>query len=670
MPNPPFITAVALAAFFAGCAPPWAMLHDGMTADTVAFVNVNVVPMTSEVILTSHTVVIRGDRIVEIGPSAGVNVPPEARKIDGTGKYLLPGLVDLHVHLRAESELAAYLRHGVTTVAAMRGTDTVLALREQVRSGALAGPRVLTAGPLVDGEPPVWPGAGTRVVTTVAEARAVAEAHCREGYDFLKVYNNLQPRLLAEVVSHAHRCGIPVAAHLPRTPVRVEGLRRGLEAGIDVIAHGEEVFFTHFGGASDAAIQRQREGVDVKTLEEAALMIRDAGAYVIPNLSFIAMTARMLENLDDVLGDPEFTTLTPDGQQMWREQNPTRRRDLDAFTRREQLKRTAVTTLTRHLLNAGVPLLLGTDASAPGMFPGRSAHVELEELVAAGLTPFEALATGTANAGRFAETRLKAFRGRHLGTIQRDGVADLLLLRGNPLADVRNVSDLEGVMAQGRWRPASREQATSVFDAQVRKAERALRRATLAGAPLSSPCTAPEARAFDFWIGDWDIRQQILRKDGTWLELPAHTSVTATLDGCALIEHWQGQVSFFWEGMQEPETMRGLSVRAYDHGTGKWFIHWMDTRAPRFGAPYAGTFVSGRGEFFREFETPEGRRVGRITFSDIAADSVAWELAISTDDRKTWQTLWTMDMRRSRPGAGRIDPDSDGGWGAATVQRR
>jgi hypothetical protein len=96
----------------------------------------------------------------------------------------------------------------------------------------------------------------------------------------------------------------------------------------------------------------------------------------------------------------------------------------------------------------------------------------------------------------------------------------------------------------------------------------------------------------------------------------------------------------------------------------------MDTRAPRFGAPYAGTFVSGRGEFFREFETPEGRRVGRITFSDIAADSVAWELAISTDDRKTWQTLWTMDMRRSRPGAGRIDPDSDGGWGAATVQRR
>lgn len=116
MPNPPFITAVAIAAIVAACAPPWAVRHDGMTADTVAFVNVNVVPMTSEVILTSHTVVIQGDRIVEIGLFARVKVQAGAQRIDGTGKYLAPGLVDFHVHLRAESELAAYLRYGVTTV--------------------------------------------------------------------------------------------------------------------------------------------------------------------------------------------------------------------------------------------------------------------------------------------------------------------------------------------------------------------------------------------------------------------------------------------------------------------------------------------------------------------------------------------------------------------------
>ena len=171
---------------------------------------------------------------------------------------------------------------------------------------------------------------------------------------------------------------------------------------------------------------------------------------------------------------------------------------------------------------------------------------------------------------------------------------------------------------------------------------------TLAGAQASSPCAVPQARAFDFWIGDWDIKQRILKRDGTWLELPARTSVTPAVDGCALVEHWLGDVSFFWEGMQRPEPMRGLSVRAYDPQAGKWFIHWMDTRSPRFGAPYAGNFVDGRGEFFRDLETPQGPRSGRITFSDLTPDSVAWSLAVSSDEGKTWQTLWTMRMQRRR----------------------
>ena len=166
----------------------------------------------------------------------------------------------------------------------------------------------------------------------------------------------------------------------------------------------------------------------------------------------------------------------------------------------------------------------------------------------------------------------------------------------------------------------------------------------------AAACPGAAARAFDFWIGDWDVRQRILRKDGTWLELPARTSVAPALDGCALIERWRGRVSFFWEGMGEPEAMDGLSVRAFDPRAGKWFIHWMDTRAPRFGTPYAGNIVDGRGEFFRDLETPSGRRVGRITFSAISADAVDWALAVSDDDKDTWRTLWTMHMRRVSPG--------------------
>lgn len=160
-------------------------------------------------------------------------------------------------------------------------------------------------------------------------------------------------------------------------------------------------------------------------------------------------------------------------------------------------------------------------------------------------------------------------------------------------------------------------------------------------------CAAPEARQFDFWIGDWDIRQRILQQDGTWLELEASTSVSPALEGCALVEHWSGTVQFFWEGMTEPEPMEGLSVRAYDAEAGDWSIHWMDTRTPRFGEPYRGTFDGDRGEFFRSWETPQGPRTGRITFSDIAPDAVTWELAISADGGDSWTTLWIMEMRRA-----------------------
>jgi hypothetical protein len=166
-------------------------------------------------------------------------------------------------------------------------------------------------------------------------------------------------------------------------------------------------------------------------------------------------------------------------------------------------------------------------------------------------------------------------------------------------------------------------------------------------APPPPACDSPAAREFDFWIGEWTIRQRILAADGGWHELDARTTVEPTLDGCALVEHWRGDVQFFWQGMERPEPMRGLSVRAFDPATGKWAIHWMDTRTPSFGAPYVGGFDGGRGEFFRDWTTPAGERRGRITFSGIEENAVDWELAISSDGGESWSALWTMAMRRA-----------------------
>jgi imidazolonepropionase-like amidohydrolase len=447
-------TLLLPSAFAATChAPDGALPQPG--APAIAFVNAHVVPMTSDVVLPARTVVVQGERIVEVGPSEAVRLPAGTRTIDASGKYLMPGLVDSHVHLRAETELDAYARYGVTTVVAPRGTEAVLALRDRVRSGALDGPRIFTAGPLLDGDPPIFPGGATRVVTGAAEAGEAVEAHCRAGYEFVKTYNNLLPERLREIVAGAHACGLPVIAHLPRRPVREDGLRAALAAGVDVIAHGEEIFFTHLRGASDARLAQPDAAVSEDDIDTAVRAIREAGTYVTPNLSFIAMTARLLDDAEALFADPEFARLAPDVQQLWRNQHPGRRPDVEAFKRRELVKRAAVVALTARLQSAGVPLLLGTDASAPGLFPGRAAHLELEELVASGLTPFQAIATGTRTPGRFFAERVRRISGPPLGIIERGAAADLVLLGADPLADVRHMALIEGIMLRGRWRPVN-----------------------------------------------------------------------------------------------------------------------------------------------------------------------------------------------------------------------
>ena len=161
--------------------------------------------------------------------------------------------------------------------------------------------------------------------------------------------------------------------------------------------------------------------------------------------------------------------------------------------------------------------------------------------------------------------------------------------------------------------------------------------------PTPGACDSEEARAFDFWVGDWSIRQTMRQADGSWIDLPAETSVERALDGCALVERWSGEVQYFWDNMDAPVPLRGFSVRAYHPESGLWRIHWMDTREPFFGAPYEGGFEAGRGTFYRE--NADGLRGARITFEPVAPDTVDWELAVSNDG-ENWMPIWRMAMSR------------------------
>ncbi len=409
--------------------------------------------MSEERVLRGQTVVVRNGVVVDVGPSGAVEVPLGARRIEGDGRYLLPALTDFHVHLRSTDELHSYLAHGVTTVVhvsgGMRGAPELLRYRDEIARGERLGPTLYTTGPILDGSPPVFGGVST-VVSTPEEARlAVAEQH-RAGYDFVKVYNNLTSIVLAAAVEAAHERGMAVLGHIPRQEGRAEALQRALSAGQDMIAHGEEYFFTYFYADVDSLLDRgEIPYPDEGRIPVAVRMTREAGAAVVPNLSFVAMTRRQLDDLDGVLVDPEARYLQPGVRAMWEADNPTRRTDLERFDRRERAKYPFLQRLTKALSDAGVPLLLGTDASAPGMYPGASAHVDLRELVAAGLTPYEALAAGTRNAGAFIEEHVE--EAEPFGVLAPGQRADLLLVRENPLEDVASASAVEGVMVRGRW---------------------------------------------------------------------------------------------------------------------------------------------------------------------------------------------------------------------------
>lgn len=159
-------------------------------------------------------------------------------------------------------------------------------------------------------------------------------------------------------------------------------------------------------------------------------------------------------------------------------------------------------------------------------------------------------------------------------------------------------------------------------------------------------CAGAQFREFDFWLGEWEIAQQIRATDGEWLSAPAQTSVAASADGCVVIEHWSGEVEFFWEGMSAPERIWGFSVRRFDPVANSWSIYWMDQRRPEFEAPYVGGFTGGEGAFYREVEAPDGARTLRITFAQVAEGGVDWELAVSADHGASWTPLWRMAMRR------------------------
>ena len=405
-----------------------------------AFVDVTVVPMDGERLVPHQTVVVRGTRIADIGPAARLHVPQGAQRIDGRGKHLMPGLADMHSHPVRLIDLLAYVASGVTTVRTMGSPPDLRQWRAESAANRLVSPAIYGAGPVLDG-PSENDQGGPSVETAAAAVQAVREQH-DAGFDFIKVYNSLSKEVYEAIVAEAQRLGMPVAGHVPFS-VGLKGALAARQASIEHLrAYAAELV------RADAPLQA---GHDFRTrtldwnytaetrFSSLAEATRAAGVWNCPTLVWSQTQLLPSDEYTRWLARPELSLAWPDlladGRSRWPFMTTFTDVDYVAAQRGIPVQQRFV----KALRDAGARLLLGTDLGAFAVTD------ELTLLTQSGLSPYEALRTGTRDAAEFLGQT------EEWGTVTVGLRADLLLLDANPLADVANTKRRVGIMLRGRW---------------------------------------------------------------------------------------------------------------------------------------------------------------------------------------------------------------------------
>lgn len=404
-----------------------------------------------------QTLVIRGDRIAAAGPVDSVAVPAGAEVLDLGGRFVTPGFVDLHVHFPSDisvhqAMLDRLLEYGVTTVlnpGARPGAG--VALREQIRLGERRGPRMLTAGPIIDHRPTDEGLRGwSAEVTTEAEIRDVVREQAEAGVDFVKLYRNLPPELVAAATDEAHRHGLPVVGHMGATT-----WGEAAEAGVDMLVHSgwgtpidEVISLDDPEAASDAEWYRAyAEAPSGPRFQQLAAMLAEREVTVVPTLSITQASGLGA----DATLLPQFRTdLAPDTSVAgwwspgWRERHP--QYDPDSEEEADLLATVyfpGVLRIVRAYDDSGVRLGVGTDVGNSWMTPGFVYHHELALYQDAGIPPLEVLTMATRN-GAEALGLLD-----EVGTVEVGKRADLLVLGSDPSRDIRHTRDLLAVFLGG-----------------------------------------------------------------------------------------------------------------------------------------------------------------------------------------------------------------------------
>ena len=419
---------------------------------TLAFTHVTVIPMDEERVLTDQTVLVKEGRIVAMGLSFAIIVPDGATVINAEGKYMIPTLSDMHIHLEGDAWnlllppelkepkdapdfsdiLFLYLANGITTVEIMSALPEHIELREEIKRGELLGSRLILSR-MLDGPDKAWPPPISTWVRNPQEAQeAVADAH-NQGYDRIKAYSFLSKAAYDALLNTAKDLNMGVDGHVPLA-LSVEQV---VAAGQNAIVHSEELMKFAKGNYSEEQIAYY------------AKLVAESNTWVTPTLSTSNSIVSLLADPEKEMSLPESEYMGPMAKGIWSFMNTTLYQTIPEEYKPginegyESFQR----PFTYAFHKAGGKILTGTDALLPGIAHGFSIHKELEELVAVGITPFEALKASTTNPFEFLGELDNA------GTVELGKASNLLLLEENPLEAISNTRKIFGVLVKDRWLP-------------------------------------------------------------------------------------------------------------------------------------------------------------------------------------------------------------------------
>ena len=409
----------------------------------VAFTDVSVLPMTSDAVVPGQTVVVRDGVITAAGPANEVDVPPGATVIDGGGRYLMPGLAEMHAHVppgenppreEVEDILFLYVANGITTIRGMLGSAYQIPLADELERSEVLGPNFYVGAPSLNG--------GT--ARTPEAAEALIRAHVEAGYDLQKIHPGVPLAAWDRMAEVAQEVGLTFGGHVPADVGLVHAIETGmstvdhLDGYIQAIASDEVQAQVNAGTISLGGLAR---GVDEARLGEIIRLTIEQDVYVVP-------TMYLWENLygapdaDRILQQSEMKYVSPQTRDGWRRRAGPGREGAEVYLALRM-------RVLKELSDAGAGILMGTDSPQLFNVPGFALHRELAVMSEAGMSNYEILKSGTATVGEYVASHLEL--DGNFGEIAPGQRADLVLLGSNPLDDLGNLVDRVGVMVRGRW---------------------------------------------------------------------------------------------------------------------------------------------------------------------------------------------------------------------------